>query len=88
VQLGAFGDAWAPLARQNRGLSVSDSIVRETPSEYHGCAGIIAGYVRDSTIAHNDLRGLSNMGIALGWGWGNPAESYAGGNDSHGPLSH
>ena len=58
VQLGAFGDAWAPPQRQNRQLVVSDSVVRATPAEFHGCAGIIAGYLRDSTITHNDLRGV------------------------------
>ena len=58
VQLGAFGDAWAPPERQNRQLVVSDSVVRATPAEFHGCAGIIAGYLRDSTITHNDLRGV------------------------------
>ena len=61
VQLGAFGDAWAPPERQNRQLVVSDSVVRATPAEFHGCAGIIAGYLRDSTITHNDLRGVMLM---------------------------
>jgi hypothetical protein len=70
VQLGIFGDTDAPFARQNRELSVTDSVVRQTPSEFSGCAGLIAGYVANSSISHNDLQGLSNTGIALGWGWG------------------
>lgn len=79
VQLGIFGDISAPPERQNRALSVTDCVVRQTPSELHGCAGIIAGYVADTTVSHNDLAGLSNAGIAVGWGWG--AKSYARSND-------
>ena len=32
--------------------------------------GIIAGYVRDVNITHNEIEHCSYSGISLGWGWG------------------
>ena len=31
--------------------------------------GIIAGFVRDAIIEHNEINGTSYTGISIGWGW-------------------
>ena len=37
---------------------------------YTGSIGIFAGYVSDTTIAHNTITDASYSGISIGWGWG------------------
>lgn len=50
-------------------LSISNNLVNNAGNEDWGCVGIGAGYVRNTTIAHNDLSELPYTGISLGWGW-------------------
>ncbi|MBE7169093.1 MAG: L-rhamnose mutarotase [Williamsia sp.] len=51
------------------GLLISNNLVNNIGNEDWGCVGIGAGYVRNTTIAHNDLSELPYTGISLGWGW-------------------
>lgn len=55
---------------QNAGFVVEQNYVSAVPLEYHSCAGILAGYVRDTAIQDNDVGDTSNTGISVGWGWG------------------
>ncbi|RYZ28226.1 MAG: L-rhamnose mutarotase, partial [Chitinophagaceae bacterium] len=48
---------------------ISNNLINDVANEDWGCVGIGAGYIRNSTIEHNDISELPYMGISLGWGW-------------------
>jgi len=50
-------------------LEISNNLVHHVAVDDWGCAGIAAGYIRDSKIEHNEITDLPYMGISLGWGW-------------------
>ncbi len=43
---------------------------QRTGLRYTGSVGIFAGYVSDTTIAHNTITDAAYSGISIGWGWG------------------
>ena len=51
------------------GLTISDCLIDDVTNDDWGCVGIAAGYVAETTIAHNEIREVSYTGISLGWGW-------------------
>jgi len=51
------------------GLLVKNNVFTNVTNEDWGCDAIAAGYVRNTTIEHNDISQVSYMGINLGWGW-------------------
>lgn len=51
------------------GLRIANNLIVDCANEDWGCLGIAVGYLRESTIEHNDLRRLPYSGISLGWGW-------------------
>lgn len=53
----------------SRNIVIRNNLIHDAANEYWGCAGILAGYVRDVTIEHNELYDLSYSGISVGWGW-------------------
>jgi hypothetical protein len=48
---------------------IANNVVTDCANEDWGGVGIIAGYVRDTTIEHNEISNVSYMGVSLGWGW-------------------
>lgn len=52
-----------------RDCVIEDNTVRDAANEDWGCVGIIAGYVRDFRIQHNEISEVSYTAISLGWGW-------------------
>lgn len=50
-------------------MMVRNNYLVDIANEYWGCVGILAGYVRDISIEHNELSELSYSGISVGWGW-------------------
>ena len=59
VKLGKSGERGAPapavntpVAEQDRGFLVQDSLFRGIPAEYSGANPIFAAYVADTTLAH------------------------------------
>jgi hypothetical protein len=48
---------------------ISNNLVTGCTNEDWGCVGISAGYVRDCSITHNEVREVSYSGICVGWGW-------------------
>jgi len=50
-------------------LRINDNLVTNATNEDWGCAGIAAGYVRNTTIEHNEINDVCYTGISLGWGW-------------------
>jgi len=71
---------------QSAGFVVEDNYISDTPVEYHSCAGILAGYVRDTVIQNNDVGDTANTGISVGWGWG--ATNYMRNNTIQQNLVH
>lgn len=50
-------------------LQISNNYITNVSNEDWGCVGILAGYVSDITIEHNEISEVSYSGISLGWGW-------------------
>ena len=59
-------------------FEVADNWIYDSTVEYQSAVGIFAGYVFNSTIAHNTLENLAYTGISVGWGWNQV--TFAGGN--------
>lgn len=53
----------------SQNMMIRNNLVQDVANEYWGSVGIIAGYVRDITIEHNELCELAYSGISVGWGW-------------------
>jgi len=52
-----------------RGLMISNNLVTGVTNEDWGCVGIGAGYVKETTITHNEISDVSYTGLSVGWGW-------------------
>ena len=72
-----FGPPWlpvwtpavdTPVAQQDRGFLVQDSLFRGIPAEYSGANPIFAAYVADTTLAH--VSGLAVMLVIFQFGCG------------------
>ncbi|MDB5248897.1 MAG: L-rhamnose mutarotase [Segetibacter sp.] len=50
-------------------MVISNNLINDVTNEDWGTVGIAAGYVRNSTIEHNEISEVNYMGISLGWGW-------------------
>lgn len=78
VMLGAFAEggfeAHLPYAPADEravvsGVRVANNLIVDCANEDWGGVGIIAGFVRDAAIEHNEVRDTSYTGISLGFGW-------------------
>jgi hypothetical protein len=78
IQLGKFADpgmethiAYNP--KDEREIctheTIANNLVTDCGTEDWGCVGIIAGYVRQTAIQHNEISNLPYTGISLGWSW-------------------
>ena len=68
IEIGNVDRPEAKGAFQTVGLTVTDNHLYDLPVEYHGGVAIIAGYVADSTISHNQIDHTSYVAISVGWG--------------------
>jgi hypothetical protein len=50
-------------------VRIANNLVTDIANEDWGGVGVIAGFVRDTTIAHNEISHASYTGISLGWAW-------------------
>ncbi|MFT3780591.1 MAG: right-handed parallel beta-helix repeat-containing protein [Nibricoccus sp.] len=50
-------------------LRVSNNFINDAANEDWGGVAIMAGYVRDTSIVHNEISDTSYMGVSVGWGW-------------------
>lgn len=48
---------------------ITNNLISNATNEDWGCVGIGAGFVKNITIANNDISDLGYSGISLGWGW-------------------
>lgn len=49
--------------------TIVDNLITNVTNEDWGTVGISAGFVKNITIAHNEISDVSYTGIGLGWGW-------------------
>lgn len=49
--------------------TIVDNLITNVANEDWGTVGISAGFVKNITIAHNEISDVSYTGIGLGWGW-------------------
>lgn len=59
-----------------QGNQVTNCLIDGIGVEYQDSVGVFGGYVRDTLVAHNEIRNLPYSGMSIGWGWG---EEDAGG---------
>jgi len=78
IQLGSFSEEPFEDHRtfnpaDNRVLSqhdrIANNLIENVANEDWGTVGIAAGWVRNVTIEHNEVREVSYTGISVGWGW-------------------
>lgn len=50
-------------------ISIKNNYITNVTNEDWGCLGILAGFVRDLNISHNEISEIAYSGISLGWGW-------------------
>lgn len=50
-------------------LRLANNYFADCANEDWGGVPLIAGFVRDTVIEHNEIAGTSYTGISLGWGW-------------------
>jgi hypothetical protein len=48
---------------------IANNLLTDCANEDWGCVAILAGYVREVAIEHNEVSNVSYTGISLGWGW-------------------
>lgn len=63
--------AWNPADERLIGtrLRFTNNRLADCANEDWGGVALIAGFVRDSVIEHNEITDTSYTGISLGWGW-------------------
>lgn len=54
----------------NSRFVISNNFIRDIGAVYEDACAILAGYVSDTVISHNDIGEIPYTGISIGWGWG------------------
>jgi hypothetical protein len=63
----------------DRDISISNNVIHDVGLDYRGIVSVLATYVTNATIDHNEAYNLPYSGIAIGYGWG--ADDAGGSND-------
>jgi len=50
-------------------VTIANNVISGTGKVYYGTAGINGGYLRNTSIVHNDISDSPWAGITTGWGW-------------------
>ncbi len=50
-------------------ILIHNNLITNTTNEDWGAVGIGAGYVKNTTITHNEVSHVNYSGICIGWGW-------------------
>ena len=78
LQIGKFSDvgfethlAYNPADRREicSHQLISNNLIKDCGNEDWGSVGILAGYVSDTRIEHNEICEIPYSGISVGWGW-------------------
>eukprot|EP00939_MAST-03C_sp_MAST-3C-sp1_P000324 g324.t1 len=81
VQIGRYDtfNVTDPAKQELRNMVV-DCNISNVATEFHGNAGIQAGYTSGTRIERNLISSLTYSGISIGWGWSRELETYASNN--------
>jgi hypothetical protein len=63
----------------NRDITISNNLIHDAGLDYRGITSVLATYVTNAVIDHNEAYNLPYSGIAVGYGWG--ANDAGGSND-------
>ena len=78
LMAGSFGDTgfeahlpWNPADERVicARLRLANNVLTDCANEDWGGVALAAGFIRDTTIEHNEISQTSYTGISLGWGW-------------------
>lgn len=90
LTVGTFDDAYITAPAIQVAPSddlIADNLIQSVGVEYWGAPAIVAYYVSNLTIAHNEIADVPYSGISLGWGWAlTPASTTSHGNQVTGNL--
>lgn len=50
-------------------IVIANNLITDATNEDWGAVGIGLGYVRNTTVIHNEIENVNYSGISLGWGW-------------------
>jgi hypothetical protein len=64
----------------NHDITVSNNRIHDLGVEYRGIVSVLATYVTNATMSHNEAYNLPYTGMAVGYGWGS---NDAGGSDQY-----
>ena len=59
----------ANMARPDR-IDITNNVIRRIGAEFRSAPAVMAYYVSNTRIMHNDIADVPYSGIDLGWGWG------------------
>jgi hypothetical protein len=68
LELGNVDQPLAPVEDFTANNRIDNNLFRNIGAEYRGGIGIVIGYARNTTVAHNQLDHLPYAGISIGWG--------------------
>jgi hypothetical protein len=54
----------------DRDITISNNVIHDVGLDYRGITSVLATYVTDAVIDHNEAYNLPYSGIAIGYGWG------------------
>ncbi|MEV6843599.1 RICIN domain-containing protein [Actinoplanes sp. NPDC051411] len=63
----------------NQNITVSGNVIHDVGLDYRGVTSVLATYVTNAVVDHNEMYNLPYSGIAIGYGWG--ANDAGGSND-------
>ena len=70
ISVGEFDDFWLTDPKlMTSGNTINNNAVSYTGQEYRDTVGILAGYVRNTAINHNEVGHLPYTGISVNLGW-------------------
>lgn len=70
INLGDYDDFWiADPLRMTSGNVVQNNVITGIGARYADTAGIAGGFMRNSTVSHNEIADSPYLGVSYGWGY-------------------
>jgi hypothetical protein len=87
IELGGVDKPKAGGSTQTTNDVIANNHLYGLPVEYHGGVAILAGYVSNTSISHNQIDHVAYAGISIGWGgWPDKIGKPVVSNNSHGDV--
>lgn len=70
INLGDYDDFWITDAQLMTSTNtIENNVITDVGARYADSAGIAAGFMRNTTVSHNEVANSPYMGISYGWGY-------------------